>query len=77
NELPADDRTAFLEELPSEVVKELIKLLDAEERKITLSLLGYPEESVGRLMTPDYIAVQVDWTVQEVLEHIREVGKDK
>jgi magnesium transporter len=77
NELPADDRTAFLEELPSEVVKELIKLLDVEERKITLSLLGYPEESVGRLMTPDYIAVQVDWTVQEVLEHIREVGKDK
>src|SRR5687768_12950047 len=76
NELPADDRTAFLEELPSEVVKELIRLLDPEERKVTLSLLGYPESSVGRLMTPDYIAVQVDWTVQEVLDHIREVGKD-
>ncbi|MFT3824987.1 MAG: magnesium transporter [Chitinophagaceae bacterium] len=76
NELPADDRTSFLEELPSEVVKELIKLLDPEERKVTLALLGYPESSVGRLMTPDYIAVQIDWTVQEVLEHIREVGKD-
>jgi magnesium transporter len=76
NELPADDRTSFLEELPSEVVKELIRLLDPEERKVTLSLLGYPEGSVGRLMTPDYIAVQVDWTVAEVLEHIREVGKD-
>lgn len=76
NELPADDRTSFLEELPSEVVKELIRLLDPEERRVTLSLLGYPEGSVGRLMTPDYIAVQVDWTVQEVLEHIREVGKD-
>ena len=75
NELPADDRTAFLEELPSEVVKELIRLLDPEERKITLSLLGYPEGSVGRLMTPDYIAVQVDWTMNEVLEHIREEGK--
>lgn len=76
NELPADDRTAFLEELPSEVVAELIKLLNPEERKVTLSLLGYPESSVGRLMTPDYISVQVDWTVQEVLDHIREVGKD-
>ncbi len=76
NELPADDRTSFLEELNSEVVKELIKLLDPEERKITLSLLGYPEGSVGRLMTPDYIAVQVDWTVEEVIQHIREVGKD-
>ncbi len=76
NELPADDRTAFLEELPTKVVRELIKLLNPEERKITLSLLGYPEDSVGRLMTPDYIAVQSDWTIAEVLDHIREVGKD-
>src|ERR1700759_769756 len=76
NDLSADDRTAFLEELPSEVVKELIKTLDPEERKITLSLLGYPESSVGRLMTPDYIAVEKDWTVKEGIEHIREVGKD-
>jgi magnesium transporter len=75
NELPADDRTAFLEELTTEAVRELIKLLNPEERKITLSLLGYPEGSVGRLMTPDYIAVQKDWTIAEVLEHIREVGK--
>lgn len=76
NDLSADDRTSFLEELPSEVVKELIKTLDPEERKITLSLLGYPERSVGRLMTPDYIAVERDWTVHEVIDHIREVGKD-
>jgi magnesium transporter len=75
NDLPPDDRTDFLEELPSEVVKELIRLLNHEERKVTLSLLGYAESSVGRLMTPDYIAVQVDWTVREVLDHIREVGK--
>jgi magnesium transporter len=58
------------------VVKELIKTLDPEERKITLSLLGYPERSVGRLMTPDYIAVERDWTVREVIDHIREVGRD-
>lgn len=76
NELPADDRTSFLEELPTSVVRELIKLLNPEERKITLSLLGYPEDSVGRLMTPDYIAVQADWTISEVLEHIREVGQE-
>ncbi len=76
NALPADDRTSFLEDLPSEVVKELIKTLDPEERKITLSLLGYPEGSVGRLMTPDYIAVQKDWTIRQVIRHIRSVGKD-
>jgi magnesium transporter len=75
NDLPPDDRTDFLEELPSEVVKELIRLLNPEERKVTLSLLGYAESSVGRLMTPDYIAVQIDWNVREVLDHIREVGK--
>ena len=76
NGLPADDRTSFLEDLPSEVVKELIKTLDPEERKITLALLGYPESSVGRLMTPDYIAVQKDWTIRQVIRHIRTVGKD-
>ncbi|MBO9634715.1 MAG: magnesium transporter, partial [Chitinophagaceae bacterium] len=76
NELPADDRTDFFEELPGKVVKELVKLLNPEERKITLSLLGYPEGSVGRLMTPDYISVQVDWTCQEILNLIREEGKD-
>ncbi len=76
NELPADDRTSFLEELPTEAVRELIKLLNPEERKITLSLLGYPESSVGRLMTPDYIAVQPEWTTAEVLEYIRQYGKD-
>lgn len=76
NELPPDDRTAFLGELPSAAVTELIKLLDPEERRITLSLLGYPETSVGRIMTPDYIAVKEDWNVKKVLDHIRIHGKD-
>ncbi|MBS1749901.1 MAG: magnesium transporter [Bacteroidetes bacterium] len=75
NELPADDRTAFLGELPTNVVRELIKLLNPEERKVTLSLLGYPEGSVGRLMIPDYISVYEDWTVDEVLQEIRKEGK--
>ncbi len=76
NELPADDRTDFLEELPSTVVRELIKLLDAKERKITLSLLGYPDNSVGRLMTPDYVYIYENNTVAQVLDVIRRVGKN-
>ncbi|MDI9320509.1 MAG: magnesium transporter [Phycisphaerales bacterium] len=76
NELPADDRTSFLEELPSNTVKELIKLLDPEERRKTLILLGYKEGSVGRLMTPDYIAVYENWSVQNVLDYIRNFGMD-
>jgi magnesium transporter len=76
NEMEADDRTAFFEDLPNEVVRELIKTLKPEERKITLSLLGYPENSVGRLMTPDYIYVHEYNTVGEVLDIIRSVGKN-
>lgn len=76
NELPPDDRTDFLEELPSNVVRELIKLLDPEERKITLSLLGYPENSIGRLMTPDYVYVYPWNTIEEVFSTIRKYGKD-
>ncbi len=76
NELPADDRTDFFEELPSSIVRELIKLLNPDERKITLSLMGYPENSVGRLMTPDYVYVFENNTVAEVLETIRKIGKN-
>jgi magnesium transporter len=76
NALPPDDRTSFLEDLPNEVVRELIKTLDPEERKITLSLLGYPENSVGRLMTPDYVYVYEHNSVSEVLDTIRRVGKN-
>lgn len=76
NELPADDRTSFLEELPSNVVRELIKLLNHDERKITLSLLGYPEDSIGRLMTPDYVYVYATDTIAEVFDTIRKYGKD-
>jgi magnesium transporter len=76
NELPADDRTDFLEDLPKTVIRDLIKLLDPEERKITLSLLGYPEDSVGRLMTPDYVFVYEHNTVEEVFATIRKYAKN-
>jgi magnesium transporter len=76
NEMSPDDRTALLEYLPNRVVKELIAILSEEERKVTLELLGYPESSVGRLVTPDYIAIKETMTVEEVLDHIREFGHD-
>src|SRR5256714_4549654 len=76
NEMSPDDRTALLEELPSAAARQLIQLLTPEERRIATALLGYPEDSVGRLMTPDFIAVHDDWTVKEVLDYIREHGQD-
>lgn len=74
NELPADDRVSFLEELPKETVRELIKTLDPDERKVTLEMMGYPENSVGRLMTPEYVYVYEYNTVKEVIETIRRFG---
>src|SRR4030081_1155590 len=76
NEMSPDDRTALLEEMPSAAARQLIKLLTPEERRIATALLGYPEGSVGRLMTPDFIAVYEDWTVQQVLDYVREFGHD-
>ncbi|MGO1595444.1 MAG: magnesium transporter [Sphingobacterium sp.] len=74
NEMPPDDRTSFFSELTGDVVKRLIILLTPEERKEALSLLGYPEDSVGRLMTPDYITVREHWSMSRVLDHIRRYG---
>ncbi|MEW6360499.1 MAG: magnesium transporter [Pyrinomonadaceae bacterium] len=71
-----DDRTRFFEELPGEVTKRLLSLLSEEERKKALQLLGYPEGSVGRLMSPHYVRVKPHWTVRQVLDHVREHGKD-
>jgi magnesium transporter len=76
NELPPDDRTAFFSELHGDAVKTLILHLSPDDRKEALSLLGYKEDSVGRLMTPDYIAVKKSWDVTRVLSHIRRYGKN-
>lgn len=76
NELPPDDRTSLFSELHGDVVKKLIINLSAEDRKEALALLGYKEDSVGRLMTPDYVAVKKHWNVARVLEHIRRFGVD-
>ena len=76
NELPPDDRTSLFSELHGDAVQKLILHLSPENRKEALSLLGYEEDSVGRLMTPDYIAVKRTWDVTRVLSHIRRYGKN-
>lgn len=75
NDMSPDKRTALLEELPNDYINRLLTLLTPKERVVALSLLGYPENSIGRLMTPDYIAIHPDWTVQQVLNtHSRKWG---
>lgn len=75
NDMSADDRTELLENLDTETLNRILTLLTSNERIKALSLLGYPEESIGRLMTPDYVAVRSSWTVNDVLDYIRKYGE--
>src|SRR5437016_3430766 len=77
NEMPPEDRTALLAELPSAGTQKLLNLLSPNERKIAADLLGYPKDSIGRRMTPEYIAIQQSWTVAEVFAHLRKVGRER
>lgn len=76
NDMAPDDRTALLEELPPERSERLLALLSPDQRDVARSLLEYGEESVGRLMTPDYVAVRKEWTIRHVLDHVRTHGRD-
>ncbi len=75
-EMPPDDRTQLLEELPKKVVDEYLNLLPQAERIVSEKLLKYPEDSLGRLMTTDYLTVRMNWTVAQALDHIRLYGHD-
>jgi magnesium transporter len=76
NDMSDDDRTALLEELPPTIVTQLLTLLSPEEQQVARTLLGYPEGSVGRLMTTEFLTVRPEWTVGQCLDHIRTHGSD-
>lgn len=74
--LSPDDRTQLFEELPGQATQKLLNLLSPDDLREARQLLGYPEESIGRLMTPDYVAVRPEWTITQALNHIRARGRD-
>ncbi len=76
DELDPDDRTRLFGELPARITRQLMSLLSPEDLKEARTLLGYPEESIGRLMTPDFVAIGSDWEIGHALEHIRNYGSD-
>lgn len=76
NAMSPDDRTSLLEELPAKATQQMLSLLSAKERKVASQLLGYDKDSVGRLMTPDFVRIRPQWTVSFALEHIRRYGMD-
>ncbi len=75
-DLSPDDRTELFDDLAPEFAQKILDLLPAQERKEVLQLLGYPENSVGRLMTPDYVSVRPGWAIEKAIQHIRKVGRD-
>ncbi|MCC5797136.1 MAG: magnesium transporter [Methylophaga sp.] len=74
--LDADDRAAFLDELPAEVVQALSHRLPREKLREVQLLLGYPAESVGRLMQPDFVTIHQSWTATEALDYLRGLHQD-
>lgn len=70
-----DDRTTLLEELPAEMTQRLLSLLSPEDLKEARFLLGYPEQSIGRLMTVNFVSVRSEWSVSEGLSYIRTHGR--
>ncbi len=75
-DMEPDDRTFLLGELPGQVTQQLLNLLSGEDLQEARQLLGYPDSSVGRLMTPYYLAVRPEWTVARAIEHVRERGRE-
>jgi magnesium transporter len=76
NAMSPDDRTSLLEELPANVIQQMLNLLSPQERSVASQLLGYDEDSVGRLMTPDFVRIRPQWTISYALNHIRRYGRD-
>jgi magnesium transporter len=76
-EMSPDDRTDLLEELPDRVTRRVLRLLSPEQRKIAQRLLAYPEDSVGRLMTPDFAKVRKHWICGQALKHLRSLALNK
>jgi len=76
-EMQPDDRTQLFDELPAHVVEKLLKLLPPLERREANELLNYPHNSAGRIMTPEYVDLQMDMTVAKALEHIRKTGLNR
>ena len=75
SEIDPDDRVDLFEEMPGQLVTKLLNLMSPEQRRQTQVILGYPPESVGRIMTPDYLTLRPDWTASQAIDHIRRHGE--
>lgn len=75
-ELDFDDKIDILEELPANLVDKILEKTPKDERRLINTFLNYPDNCAGSLMTPDYISLEKEWTVERAMQHIKEVGMD-
>jgi magnesium transporter len=73
-DLDPDDRARLTEEMPAKVATRLLAGLSPNERRLTSTLLGYPEDSAGRLMSPEVASLRANMTVAEALDRLRRIG---
>src|SRR6056297_174783 len=76
NNLEPDERVALMEELPGDLTQKVLNSMAKDDIAQIRRLLGYPAESVGRLMTTNYVRIKSDWTVNKSFEHIRKYGRN-
>lgn len=76
DELDFDDKIDILEELPANLVDKILEKTPKDERRLINTFLNYPDNCAGSLMTPDYISLEKEWTVERAMQHIKEVGMD-
>jgi magnesium transporter len=72
--MPPDDRAELLDEVPAKVARRLLQILSPDQRRVTLQLLGYEEETAGREMTPLFVDLHSDMTVAQALERVRRLA---
>lgn len=74
--LDPDDRVRLMDELPASVARKMLRGLDPRERSLTNIVLGYDSGTIGRAMSPEFVAIPEHWTVKQALEKIRRSGTD-
>ncbi|MBK7861476.1 MAG: magnesium transporter [Archangiaceae bacterium] len=77
NGMSPDDRTRLFEELPAEVTRRALSTLNPDELKAARQLLGYPEGTAGRFMTPEYLTLKPAMSAREAIEFIRANGRGR
>ncbi len=77
DEIYIDDAADIIEEMPATIVKRILKNTDKETREAINTILKYPDDSAGSIMTPEFVDLKKDMTVEDAFKRIRRTGVDK